>query len=354
MHNCSKEMVGFHDDNVTLPQSERTEMRDRRDANRNRLKNGLEKNENPLPRECATQGSYAMKTMIQRPRKDYDIDDGAYFKKEDLVGPAGGDISALDARKMVRDALDDGNFKTAPEVRTNCVRVYYNAGYHVDMPVYRIVTETDSNQEEEYYELASSEWQRSDARDVTQWFDDENKSQSPDDTNGRQLRRMTRFLKYFSKSRPSWTKKILSGFGITKLVTERYRGDANREDISLYDTMKAIRDRLDEDLVIEHPVTPDATITDGDDDPKARFLRDKLSDAIEWLDILFQSGCTREEALKAWDKVFNTTYFSDQDADTKGAQNAGPTILTSGMLKEQGTSQEAQSAVRKKGGGRYA
>ena len=354
MHNCSKEMMGFHDDDVTLPQSERTEMRDRRDANRNRLKNGLEKNENPLPRECATQGSYAMKTMIQRPGKDYDIDDGAYFKKEDLVGPAGGEMSALDARKMVRDALDDGNFKTAPEVRTNCVRVYYSAGYHVDMPVYRIVAETDSNQEEEHYELAGSEWKRSDARDVTQWFDDENKRQSPDDTNGRQLRRVTRLLKYFAKSRTSWEKRILSGFGITKLVTECYRANLSREDTALYDTMSAIRSRLEYDLIVKHPVTPDETITDGDDDPKARFLRDKLSDALEWLDVLFQSGCTREEALKAWDKVFNTTYFSDQDTDTKGTQNAGPTILTSGMLKEQGTSQEAQSAVRKKGGGRYA
>ena len=350
MHNCSKEMMGFHDDDVTLPQPERTEMRDRRDANRNRLKDGLEKNENTLPRECATQGSYAMKTMIQRPGKDYDIDDGAYFKRDDLVGPAGGEMSALDARKMVRDALDDGNFKTAPEVRTNCVRVYYSAGYHVDMPVYRIVAETDSTQEE-YYELASSEWKRSDARDVTQWFDDENKRQSPDDTNGRQLRRMTRLLKYFAKSRPSWKKSILSGFGITKLVTECYRANLSREDTALYDTMAAIRNRLEYDLIVKHPVTPDATITDGDDDPKARFLRDKLSDALEWLDVLFQSDCTRKKALKVWDKVFDTSYFSDQEADNKRTQNAA---LSAGLLKEQGTSPSAQAAVRKKGGGRYA
>jgi len=29
-------------------------------------------------------------------------------------------------------------------------------------------------QETEQFELASNEWKRSDARDVTQWFDDEN------------------------------------------------------------------------------------------------------------------------------------------------------------------------------------
>jgi hypothetical protein len=37
---------------------------------------------------------------------------------------------------MVRDAVDDDKFKKPPEVRPNCVRVFYEAGYHVDLPVY--------------------------------------------------------------------------------------------------------------------------------------------------------------------------------------------------------------------------
>src|SRR5262249_36820625 len=60
---------------------------------------------------------------------DYDIDDGVYFDKGVLVGDRGAEMSALQARQMVRDALDDGSFKTPPEVRTNCVRVYYEAGF---------------------------------------------------------------------------------------------------------------------------------------------------------------------------------------------------------------------------------
>ena len=75
--------------------------------------------------------------MVQDQHKDYDIDDGVYFHKDDLQGPKGGEKTALDAKKMVRKALHDDRFKMAPEVRTNCVRVYYNVGYHVDVPVYR-------------------------------------------------------------------------------------------------------------------------------------------------------------------------------------------------------------------------
>lgn len=353
MFNCSKEIVSYHDDRVTLPQSERTEMRDRRNSNRNRVKNGLKDKEDPAAEEFVSQGSYEMKTMVQHRAKDYDIDDGVYFAKEDLKNCSGNDRSALEARQMVRDSVDDGGFKNQPETRKNCVRVYYEKGYHVDLPVYRRVEEKDAfGNTKEFFELASSDWVRSDARDVTDWFTTENRNQSPDDTNGRQLRRITRFIKKFSQSRDSWKGRIASGFMITKLVTERYAKNADREDTALYDTMKAIRDRLNADLVVKHPVTPDSTITSGNDDPKAKFLRDKLSEALTELDVLFESDCTRAKAMKAWDNVFGTTYFSEKfgGGDDKKANAAG----RGGLVTGGGSSGSPSSAVKKDGGGRYA
>lgn len=314
MYNCANDVLAYHDDEVTLPQAERTNMRGRRDANRERLKKGLKDKGKPTPREFASQGSYAMKTMTRHPAKDYDIDDGVYFDKAVLIGERGAEMTALQARQMVRDALDDGSFKTPPEVRKNCVRVYYLAGYCVDVPVYRRVTTKDIFGNESYHhELASSDWKRSDARDVSKWFEDENTKQSPDTVNGRQLRRLVREIKKYARSRESWSSQILSGFGITKLVTECFRGDIWREDRALYDTMKAIRDRLNWNLVVEHPVTPNETITKGTDDPRARFLRARLTDAIDMLAPLFEHDCTRTKALKCWDKVYATTFFSDRD-----------------------------------------
>ena len=323
MFDCAKDILAYHDEKVTLPQAERCTMRARRDANRERLKRGVAKSGNTAPREFVSQGSYGMKTMIQHPESDYDIDDGVYFDWDALVGPRGAPMSALQARQFVRDAVDDGSFARPPEVRNNCVRVYYVAGYHVDMPVYRRVAYTDANgQFQSYYELASTNWKRSDARDVTAWFEGENNTQSPDEGNGRQLRRIVRQIKKFARSRESWKGQILSGFGITKLVTECFHSDADREDIALYETMREMFGRLDWSLIIEHPVTPNETITKDEKDARARYLCDRLKEAIDALTPLLEAHCTRGKALKCWDKVFATTFFSDRgEISGKAAQS---------------------------------
>ena len=346
MYDCDKDIRAFHKDEVTLPQTEQDAMRDRRNRSRKRLREGLSKADKPAPDEFVKQGSYAMKTMLRHPQNDYDIDDGVYFKKADLVGDRGAEMTSLQARQMVRDAVDDGGFKRAPEVRGNCVRIFYEKGYHVDMPVYRKVEENGAT----VYELASSSgWKRSDVRDVTEWFD-KARSNSRD---GAQLRRLVREIKKFARSRTSWSGSILSGFGITVLVVECQRLNASREDRALYDTMKAIRDRLNYNLVVTHPVTPNDFITSGSDDAKARMLRDKLSQALTLLAPLFDVDCTRSEALDCWDKVYNTTFFSERgEEEARAAASYAAPIATSAALI--GLESYASAAVSSSGGGRHA
>lgn len=346
MYDCSADVRAFHNQEVTLPESERKKMRSRRDSNRVRLDGNLEKDDKPVPYEHISQGSYQMKTMLRDPNNDYDIDDGAYFEKGALVGERGAYMTSLQARQMVCDAMDDGGFKTPPKVRNNCVRVHYRAGYHVDVPVYRRVEENG----EVWYELAaSSGWKRSDARDVSDWYEKE-RGASDDPI---QFRRVNRHLKKHAKSRESWKSRNLSGFGISVLVAEEFRADSDREDRSLYNTMVAIRDRLDLSTVIDHPVTPDETITSSDPDPAATFFRDRVSEAIAYLDPLFDDDCDRETALKCWDKVFNTTFFSERyqpELEKKSALSA-PGIAAGALL---GSTAAAAAAVSDTGGGRHA
>lgn len=365
MKNCHDDMIAYHDADVTLPDKERSEMRDRRNANRRRLKNGLKRDGEPAPMGCRSQGSYVMRTMVQQPDKDYDIDDGVYFDKEKLKGPQGGDKSARDAKEMVRKALHDDSFKRPPETLKNCVRVYYDAGYHVDVPVYRQVTETNAwGEEETWYELASTDWKRSNPLAVTDWFLEANKAQSPDNNDGGQLRRTVRLLKAFARSRPSWRERIATGFMITKLVVEKYAANVAREDKALYDTMVTIRDRLDWNLEIEHPTVRGEMLTKGPDDGRTKFLREKLDWAIDELDVLFDADCTREQALKAWDKVFNTTFFierlEDDEAESQKSEGAGAAAAALGVgvaaaLLIKGAEKAAtEEPVDKRGGGRYA
>lgn len=362
MYNCHDDILTYHNEKVTLPKAEQDEMRDRRNTNRQRLKDGLKRDAEPAPAGFQSQGSYAHRTMVQHKDRDYDIDDGVYFWKDDLKGPNGGDKSAREAKEMVRKALHDDRFNRPPEVRTNCVRLYYNAGYHVDAPVYRKVKTTNIwGEEEVHYEIASTDWKKSNPAEVNRWFKRENERQSPDDTNGRQLRRDTRLNKAFARSRDSWRPRIANGFMITMLIVDEcYRANATREDKALYDTMVAMRDRLNWDLKIKHPTVAGEMLTSGPNDARTKFLREKLDWAIAELDVLFDPDCTREQALKAWDKVFNTTFFSErlegEDAvEQKGVAAAALGVGVAASLLIKGAERAAaEEPVDKRGGGRYA
>ena len=349
MLNCHQDVVAYHDSKVTLPEPERSEMRIRRNTNRDRLRKGLDRDGEPKPSKCESQGSYTHRTMVQQSDKDYDIDDGVYFSTGDLTNASGQSRAAGDVKAMVRKALDESSFNRRPKVRTNCVRVYYTAGYHVDIPVYRDVVDIMGRHVR--YELASTDWKESDPAKVTAWFTEANERLSPDVTNGRQLRRQVRLLKAFARSRPSWRGRIASGFIITTLIVEEcYRPNGDREDCSLYDTIKAIRDRLGWNLRVWHPVVTGNELTKGPDDAQTKFLLEKLDWAVEKLETLHRSNCTRKEALAAWDEVFNTDFFGGRD-DTDSKAGSGRTSGGGTAFQEDWTPWEP---VDKRGGGRYA
>lgn len=365
MKDCHADMLAYHDDGVTLPNRERTEMRERRDSNRRRLKQGLERDGAPKPVDYRSQGSYAMRTMVQQPDKDYDVDDGVYFDQEQLKGARGGDRSAAEVKEMIREALHSDSFERPPEKLKHCIRVYYSAGYHVDVPVYRRIVEKDVwGNESLRVELASTDWKTSNPLAVTDWFLDANKAKSPNSDNSGQLRRVVRLLKAFARSRPSWREHVATGFMITTLVVERYSANTNHEDRAFYDTMVAIRDRLNWDLKIQHPTVEGEMLTKGPDDSRARFLREKLDLAIDELGVLFQWDCNREQALKAWDKVFNTEFFVDRlktesvesrkSKDVGAVAKASGTGVAAGLMIQGAEKKAADKPVDKRGGGRYA
>lgn len=355
MFDCSRDVTEYHDEEVTLRATERGEMRERRDTSRDRLKSGLEREDKPSPWDLLSQGSYAMRTMVQHPRKDYDIDDGCYFDAEDLRDGDGNDMTPVAARRMVCDALADEKFNRTPEVRENCVRVFYNEGYHLDHPVYRRSTSADAvGQVTERFELASGDgWKDADARAVTDWFDETNRTLSPDTENGRQFRRVVRMGKKFTRSRESWGTKAGSGLLMTKLCAERFVASKERDDIAVRRTLESVRDRLEASLVVDHPVIAGDKITKGTMDAKATFLRDQLKKYLPELEALDKSNCDRPKALRAWADFFNAEWFRDRARDAekedKGGSNGrgGPAIVF-------GTRSSNEPAVDKQGGGRYA
>ena len=310
MFNCSAQLFNYYKDDVRLRMRDRDEMRDRRDTNRKRLDAGLKKNELPTPLLYKSQGSYAMWTMVQSPENDYDIDDGVYFPVADLTSAEGLGLSSREAKQRICNALTDERFNRQPEVKDNCVRVFYEKGYHVDLPVYRLIYDENGNS---WPELASTSWVRSDARDVTTWFNEVNKKKSPDSSEGRQFRRIVTLLKAYSLSRNDWKGRILSGFGVTALAEECYVAAEDRDDVSFFETMVTMRKRLLTSTEISHPVTPGqyiSSIFDG----KALLFAEAIGKAIEILLPTLEEECSELDALKCWDEVFLTDHFSDQSS----------------------------------------
>lgn len=322
IYDCSKEIMDFLNQKVRLPAAEQTKLKEYRDKNLTRLKNGLKKNDDPMYTKSINQGSYAMNTINQHPDNDYDIDVGIVFNKDDLNGRNGGDKSALNARKMVCDAMQDDRFKRQPEVLKNCVRVYYNEGHHVDMPVYRTYEEDG----ETVQELASSDWKESNPEEITTWYNDAVIEKSPDTNNGRQMRRVTRLKKKWANSRTSWN--MPSGFLLSVLVDEKYVDKIDRDDESLYETLKATRDRLFWDKRIYHPTTRDL-ISEGKE-AQIQKLYDELDYALNnTLNVLEKADCTREQALKAWSKFFRDDFFKEriEKAERAAAAYASTEII---------------------------
>lgn len=332
MIDCSKEIVKFHNENVRLPEAERDEMRQRRKANQDRLKTGLEKIEKPMPERHVKQGSYAMHTMVlppdKDPKPDYDIDDGAVFDRDELKGPQGGDLTPREAREMVREALDDGSFKKPPETLTNCVRVHYEVGYHVDVPIYREFVNDAGNI---YLELASSDWRKSNPTNLTTWFNDMVVERSPDDVNGRQMRREVCLLKKFTRSRKSWN--IPSGLILSVLADEVYMPRSGRDDEAFFDLLQAINDRLRvTGHAIYNPCDSSEELTKGADAPKMREFEDRLVWALNRLRDVKDETCDRDEAMKRWNEIFNTDFFSKFILDEKDKKSRKLKVLVDSAL----------------------
>jgi len=338
MKDCNEQVAGFERSKVRMSEDGRADIYSKAKHNRKRLRSGLERKEDPKPVGFNTQGSYAMRTMIQHDSGDYDVDDGVYFARDSLKGPQGADKAALDARKMVCEALQDDRFAEKPQVHNNCVRLYYADGYHVDVPVYRRIKTMDaSGVETESYELASTDWKPSDPLKVTHWFKDENKSKSHDATangNDGQFVRIVRLVKAFARSRDSWKGSIASGFAISKLVADNFSQDEGRDDRSFRSTMRAISTTLSYNDAIRHPVVQENIAEPGDG--RTAFLKERIDENLKHLEALDVADCTHKQAMTAWDKLFSTDWFSSQPdpSDKGGLETAsGPAVIKRGETR---------------------
>ncbi|NBK98519.1 MAG: nucleotidyltransferase [Erysipelotrichia bacterium] len=306
MYDLEKEFRKFYKDKVVLPSENQQSLRDKKDLNIKRLKDGLslyndENSTSYAVAETRVQGSMAMSTVVQNDEKDYDIDVAIVFDKSNISN-----LGPLQARRLVCNALEKkcGQFKVSPECKTNCVRIQYADGYHVDFAVYRRFKE-DGENSYQYEHSGGSSWTARNPAAITKWFQDEVKEK------GTELRQVVRLSKMFSKSRTGWV-NMPGGLIQSVVCAEVFPDTEERLDEKFYDTMVAVRNRLQNSNEVYNPADPDLSLLTAQNhyDKITNWLT-RLDTQIEKLDILFEDDCTRKQAIEAWGTFFNHSFWTE-------------------------------------------
>lgn len=311
MYDCSKDFNKFYRTEVVLPETEQSELREKRKLNIKRLKEGLseyndEKGTEYKLAEDRIQGSMAMHTTVQNDKNDYDIDVGIVFDRSNIDG-----LGALSTRNMVANALKrkTNQFAEEPDVKTSCVRLkYISTGYHVDFAIFsRFKENPDDN--EYAYEHAGATWSRRHLKALEDWFNNEIKEK------GDSLRKVIRLSKMFCKSRDTW-KNMPSGLIQTVLCAENIATSYSRIDEIFYYTLQAIVNRLETDIEVAAPVDNGrALVTRDIDKQRMNNWKKRLQSQLKELDVLFDSSCTYNKAVKAWNRFFNHAYWAELEKE---------------------------------------
>lgn len=316
MKDTHNKFLQFYQEHVVLKKTQKNLLFQRKNLNINRLKEGLkeynlENGTNYKMAEASiVQGSVAMSTVIQNESNEYDIDVAIIFEKDQI--PDG----TRATKNIVVNALKRKctSFKKEPTAKTNCIRIEYQEGYHIDFAIYRRYKENESD-DEYTYEHCGSEWRKRSPRKVTNWFLKENEQKDY------QLREVVRLLKMFSKSRPLWT-NMPGGLVQSVLANEVFQHHT-RMDECFYYTIKAIRDRLAEgNMDVLNPTDETMSLhLVKKDDTKMTNLLNKLNSSLVKLNVLFEEGCSDKQACEAWEGFFNHPFWTEQkDGISKSAE----------------------------------
>tara|TARA_R110002073_G_scaffold247619_5_gene410537 strand:+ start:4360 stop:5454 length:1095 start_codon:yes stop_codon:yes gene_type:complete len=309
MANCNK-LFKDYNDNLTIKTAKKNRLKESKNVLRERIRKYFKDNHLEYVPEFYIQGSYKMKTTIETKDDDCDLDDGIYFKRE--VG-----VTGTTLQKWVKDAVT-GSTSTDPQHRKKCIRVVYAGDYHIDFPVYYFQDDWS------HPRLAVKEegLQESDPKEVVDWF------AGAKDSNG-QLVRIVKFLKGWGDFKRN---KMPSGLAMCILVEKNIKYN-DRDDVSMKETLEAIKESLNYNFECIVPGTPyDDLFSDYDNARKNNFLSN-LDSFIEDATKAIENEPNQMKASKLWRKHFGDKFplGADEDVDAKeSALRAQSTSILSG------------------------
>lgn len=326
MHDLSSKFNTFYSTHVVLPQVTKSSLREKKTLNVNRLKAGLDEynKENGTSYQVADvieQGSVAMSTVTQNDSNNYDIDVAIIFDSDNIK-----DKGSIAIKNIVVAALRKKcvQMKKDPEPLTNCVRVEYADGYHVDFAIYRRTKQWDNSY---IFEHAGSSWQKRDPKAINEWFKDELVKQ------GDELREIIRLSKMFCKSRDSW---IMPGGLLQSVLCAEKLQFHDRLDETFYYTMIDIKNRLELYIETYNPTDMSKSLLlTSKDETKMINWKNRLESELNKMDTLFEEDCDQNKAMAAWHGFFNHEFWEtsiekrsfQETSCSHGLRSRGPTEM---------------------------
>lgn len=341
---------------IRLNDSRRQALVNARNDLRMRISNSFNSIKQQLPSvhemEYQTQGSFIMDTIINPISEDYDLDDGVYF--------IGGYTRAnRPETKWFHDFVIKSittNNASVKEVKDKdtCVRALYNEGYaylfenksntlskgfHVDLPIYYATTKKSPD----LAHLKQS-WIVSDPIEFIKWFEDKVQSNFRSEflyetklysaqlnswqdlvrKQDAQLRRIVRYLKAWCDYKG---KNMPCGIILTILAANNY-SPADKDDVSLKETLVNIKVSLDAEFVCRRPTTPqNENLLEGYEHQAA--FKQNLADFVESAKQAINEG-NQKRACSKWQLHFGNRFscLNASDFDQNVSRYTSPAIIT--------------------------
>ena len=238
MSNLNASYLNFCE-KVRLSKSKKENLITSREANRDRIRKYFKETLDKKSPDFFQQGSFSFKTTINPIDGEYDIDDGVYLQNldDDFLTA----LKPETAQSWIAEAVENAT-KATVVFKSSCVRVIYANDYHIDLPVYGVKDDVTYLAHKK-----SNTWIENDPKKFKDWFYE--KLNDADE----QLRRNIIYLK-------AWTDfnslNKISGVLITVLVCKNLVLKIERDDESLYETLKQIMSSLTLYRTVYMPVAP--------------------------------------------------------------------------------------------------
>lgn len=249
-----------------------------------------------VPVGYCLQGSYKNHTLIRpvRINEEFDIDAGVYL----MFDAKSQGIQANDAKSILRSVLirycAANNDAELAESKPNCERVCFPGSFHIDLPLYYFVKQTD------ICRLATekSGWIDSDPKSLQDWFD--NKISTYSTEKKARLRRCIKNIKTWVGLR---TVKLPS-IAITVFIANTFADFEQDDDVFVQNAANLLHFLKDDNKILS-PINGDDLIGSTNED------KTKLSEQLTLLLDSLKGANNSKSATEAhpfWSSIFEHIY----------------------------------------------